>query len=405
MGNILDNRGNIIGQTPDTPTTQIMPYLFSGSEGMQRSIANVSPEYRNQQSAHGLLETAPAPLAFNFGDTGTENSDAGDFTKTTVDDYYTNLLKGILDQPGTDFSQVNQPMAEYQKFAQGLSPNAIPQAYTDLVKGVGAKSEQQFGDYLKMLQTPSSAEEAIRQTEGGILEQTLKEIDREIARSVADIKLTGEEYGISGAGRVSEPITSAMAQAQGRGLEAKAGARGNLALAQLQRQAEKDKEVRQAYKERYEKGPVEELMLAQAYPQFAQLQQGEKELMYKMASAEADRRLQGLQLSSQEKQNLVDNLFKTMLTGLEIGSKENIAGAEFDLKKFLQQQQISWEKQKTEAELDWKREEHRDKLAYSKSQEKEEPGFWDSLGQNVLSSVVGGFAGGAGTGLAKKVFE
>ena len=388
--------------------------ITPGATEAQRkaAIANVMKfDYERGELPGNLQNTWTPPLAPNQA-----NSDTGDFTKTAMDDYYSNLLKGIVGQPGTDFSQVNQPLADYQKYAAGMDGNAIPQAYTDLVKGVGSKSEGQFQDYLKMLQTPTSAEEAIKATEGDILTQTLRDIDSEIAKSVADIKLTGEEYGISGAGRLSEPIAAAMAGVQGQGLRQKAGAQSQLALNQLNRQAEKDQELRQAYKARYERGPVEELMLAQAYPQFAQLQQNDKELMYKMASSEADRRLQGLQLSSNEKQNLVDNLFKTMLTGLELQSRENIAGGEFDLKKFLQDQQITWDKAKTAETFNQQqaaanKQQSFQQLMNQQNQEFEqrkidnEPGFWESLGQNTLSGLVGGFTGGVGTGIANTLFK
>lgn len=384
------------------PTTKYnIPMFFPGGE-LNRSMRNADPNLNLLAIGGDALNDLPSTTAFNFGETGTGGGE-GDFTRTTVDDYYTKLLQGMLSQPGTDFTQVNKPLEEYQKFASGMSPNAIPQAYTDLVKGVGSKSEQQFQDYLGMLKTPSSAEEAIRQTEGDILQQTMKDIDREIARSVADIKMTGEEYGISGAGRVSEPITAAIAGAQGRGLEQKAGARSQLALADLRRQADKDTEVRQAFRERYQRGPVEEVMLAQAYPQFAQMQQGEKELMYKVASDEATRRLQGLQLSSTERQNLVDNLFKTMLTGLEIQSKENITGGEFDLRKFLQQQEIEWDKQKTNARLDFDREKFREGLNFEQRQIDAKPGFWEGLGQNFLTKVTGSFGDKLGGGFGDRL--
>lgn len=378
---------------PGTPLFYLQNMTASPSENRVLLNAPDTPIYGS-----------PPMLNSNSEFNSLTDFEAGDFARTTVDDFYTKLLKGILSQPQTDFSQVNKPLDEYQKYAEGLSGNALPQSYIDLVKGVGNKSESQFQDYLKMIQTPSTAEEAIRQTEGDILQQTLKDIDREIEKSIADIKLTGEEYGISGAGRVSEPVTSAMAQAQTKGLEQKAGVRSQIALAQLNRQADIEKEVRDAFKERYQRGPVEELMLAQAYPTFAQLQQGEKELMYKVASDEASRRLQGMQLSSTEKQNLVDNLFKTMLAGLEIKSNESITGAKFDLEKFLQSQQIEWDKQKTKAQLEQQAKLAQDEMAFKQRQIDDQPGFWETLGQNTLSGFAGGFSGGAGAGIASKFF-
>ena len=376
--NILDNNGNVVGMRKgnEEPTfmSGLTAYGGPGLGGEQITTIPAAPKY---------IEPAG-------GD--------GSFDRTSPDEFYGNLLKGVLSGGQTDYSGINQPLEEYRKYAEGLNPNAIPQQYADLAKGVGEKSEGQFQDYLKLLQTPSTAEEAIKQTESGILQQTLKDIDREIARSIADIKMTGEEYGISGAGRISEPITAAMAGAQGQGLAQKAGARSELAMSQLGRQAEKEKEVRQAYKDRYERGPVEEMMLAQAYPSFAKLQQDEKGMMYQMASAEADRRLQGMQLANTEKQNLIDNLFQTMLTGLEIESKESMTGGEFDLRKFLQAQQIDWAKEKSAAELKLKNEFGSRELDL-KQKQIEGPGFWDSMTNRLpglLLPTVSDFGGGSG---------
>lgn len=397
--NILDNNGNIIGTAPDSEGIGFQYPILSTmtNQTVRNQLYKDNPNLINISDP--VLRTSPN---YNFGDSAM--AEPGDFTRTSPDEFYTKFLKEILNQPSTDFSAIGKPMQDYEKLIGVLPANVIPKEYSDVVKGIGAKSEQQFQDYLGKIKTPSSAEEAIRMTEGDILTQTLKDIDRDIAKSIADIKLTGEEYGVSGAGRVSEPITSAIAQAQTRGLEQKAGARSQLSLSELKRQAERDAEVRQAYKDRYERGPVEEMMMAQAYPTFAGLRQNEKEMMYKMASDEANRRLQGLQLSSNEKQNLVDNLFKTMLTGLQIQSDENKTGAQFDLQKFLQSQQIEWNKQKTKAELDAQSDLLQRKLDFEQRQIDSQPGFWESLGQNFLSEATGGFAGGLGAGGAAALF-
>lgn len=328
-----------------------IPLIGTFSEGMQRSIANANPLYKNQQS---------------ITDGGAPSSSSPSFIPATEDnrDYYSQLLNEML-KSDQDYSKVlinpTGGVGEVMKQADIFGSKASGGAQEALDK------------YLIAIDAPSSVEEVQKRLETDALTQTLADIDRDIAKSIADVQMTGEEYGISGAGFLSEPVISGIAQAGAQGARTKASARTELLKTQLAREAEKEKIKINAYGEAFK-----------MYPQLAQLDAESRKTIIDVAEAEADRiakqELGVAELDATRKNNLINNLFKQLQT---MDANQ--------LEKTLTQWKIASNERIAKQEIDWAREKY---AADARAAEDSKTGFWEGLGQNILTSAVGGVTGG-----------
>ena len=204
-----------------------------------------------------------------------------------------------------------------------------PSSRYNAPSGVG---DQYFQDYLKTIGAPSSVDQVQKSLETDLLNQTLQGIDEQTAQDIGSSKMDYLDRGLGGPGQISDIEANALAQIRSGGAKTKAGARTQLGMAEIGRQKAREEALRGAYGQRYAAGTAQD--------------QAEKDLRYKLLGldvgaeqGEAERGLKrqltgaelGLsgqktfaELSSNERINTINNLFKKLLQKEELTSAEKL---------------------------------------------------------------------------------
>ena len=292
------------------------------------------------------------------------------------------MLDKLITTP-PDYSGLNQDFSKGVLDLQEKLASSSPSS-ADILKGVESSADQQFKEYLKQVNAPSSVDEAMKAIDTQTLQQTLADIDKLVAGNVADVKMGAQERGIGGAGQTSDIEQNAIAQVLGQGTESKAKAYTTLASQELQRQKSKEDQVIKAYGDRFAMEPQLQTVAQGWY----NLDQNYQKMVLDTANKTADRLLAQFtdlsKIQSSDRQNLIDQLMKEM----------------------LQDQQIGFDKEKLQAQIDqWNasnqiaRDELSVKARNQLDQLESQPSFWEGVAGNAISGLTGGIAGGIAGGI------
>lgn len=126
--------------------------------------------------------------------------------------------------------------------------------YSNLLKpppDLQAQSDKYFQDYLKGISAPSSVEQVQQQLEGQQLQQTLQQIDEDTARQLAKTKMDFQGRGLGGPGQFSDVEAGALGAVEAEAGKTRASARTQMEQADLARLAAREKQVQDAYAQRY----------------------------------------------------------------------------------------------------------------------------------------------------------
>lgn len=119
------------------------------------------------------------------------------------------------------------------------------------VKNRGTGSEMAFKDLLGGINAPSSVDAVRGEVEDEQMKALLLGADEDIAAARGSTKMDFLDRGLGGPGQISDIEANALATLQGKGLRAKGDIRSGYALKKLDRLAERESAVRDAYKTRY----------------------------------------------------------------------------------------------------------------------------------------------------------
>lgn len=221
----------------------------------------------------------------------------------------------------TDFA--NQPTGAQQYL--GMLPES-QRKFSDFYKAPEDTSDKAFQDYLAKINAPGATEEVRARLETEALQQILEDIDRDTAQQIADLKMQMFERGIAGPGQNSDIEQVALAQARTAGGRTKAQARTTLQSQRLEREAEKERAVRDAYGARYgaevQRAGQERGIAAQAASADVQAANQLLQLAFTtgVQTQEAQfNRLQRAQevlsqLNAQEKQQTLNNMYQLLMS-------------------------------------------------------------------------------------------
>ena len=309
---------------------------------------------------------------------------------------------------GMDFNGMAPAPSDYTDLLDFAGQTGGAEKYLSMLPGAQRKfgdfynapedtSDKAFQDYLTKINAPGGTEEVRKRLESDALTQTLADIDRDTAQQIADLKMSMQERGIGGPGQTSDIEQVALAQAGASGGRTKAQARTTLQSQQLEREAGREKAVAEAYGTRYgaevAKAGQERQLAAQAATtdvtaanQLLQLAfttgaQGEQSQMDRMLKA----RETVANLTSQEKMNTLNNLYKMMIAE---------ADNEVEREKIQSQFEI--------AQLEAENALERARMS-GKSSKQSGDEVWGNIFSTLVTGVAGGFGGKLGEGLGTRV--
>jgi hypothetical protein len=119
---------------------------------------------------------------------------------------------------------------------------------------VNRGSESQFGDYISRLNAPSSVDAVRSEVDNDLMSYLLGGVDEDTKKAIGSLKMDFADRGLSGPGVASDIEGQSLGNTYEDAIKAKGQIRGEFASKNLDRLAEREKAVADAYGTRYQAG-------------------------------------------------------------------------------------------------------------------------------------------------------